>query len=1251
LPGRLLGLRCAAASIFVGSCSVAVLDTLRAACQNPKNIDFKALRETFKWKPTSLVAVLRTLAQDEVARPSTLAVVAETMKDSTLSGPIVRALVAIIADHEATALVLTTATKVQLVQHVLAFVEDVEKLPLIRKETKIPDSLPKTLEEVRIVAALRESVFDEVAYLVQRPLQSDSEPPRRNSALQSIKHPGVAALGLRFAYQCTGLAGLAELFLLPKEELAWLQIDTTNQVRKQVQEARSSAAIVDTFDILMGKSYHEQRKKLGKTDVEKPKDGFSKEDSVLTTTGLTAVFAYGLKLDTEQKGRLGEEAAPPGYEAARKFLALPSFWTGQYPGKAPPGEEDTFDEGGTLAISAQASDLALLAPSCLQAQLRWMRALPGAGPYGCRGDGASRRRPNPEMSKDPVAVHGLFSLTFRLVGVAGRRQNSYLGKAFASPAQMKSFFLPAMAWDETQAIFEAMRAERVTWYRCPNGHLYSIGECGGPVQSTKCTHPGCNRTIGGVDHRPAQGNSRLGTFYEMEADKRSSTPGYNQCLEPHQFSQYNHQLSRGRLSTMSTESVCFQRLILHLAMLAGAETRRSLDLDTVGRLTSAEIWSRVQKDFLALKNALEWNSVEVVLALHIALIKLDSLLERNNGVSDSPDKAAHFETLVHEEIVRPTFLGTFSRKEVAAKLKDHQTSTLEALLKKQLGTERWEQITLDAAEAKEWDLAEVPDSDALWLLRPRASVDSLKQCFERRGGECQRLPLLQAFLQQEERLPLIGLMADVLAWQKLVTKVLGAEPITREEAAKRTNQDILDALPKEEKAAGVEVLKKFCTAFNQVMPKLTNLFECQKNPFLTDDGRVDLSGTAGGRGDKAPANVMGTTTPLHFTLPSHPPGPLADAPGLCTIQILNYLVRSHNEVCQQLMEVSRSIALRTSDEASESQNAGVAIAAVGTSAANAEEEAALALGAETPHDIIRQRLLTYSREQDFLPLLHEFSTGASQWGSAQGTDYDMYGLEAAIASRMLVGKRPLALQIRHYLYAGEARSRGTLAALQGVLPQVALLPGSLAEAVRQTLDTREQVIRFLGLLEEAMRFLVAVGTGPTKTNGEVGGKQLLSTYLQDVAMVDAQRLEAGLPSLIAQQAALDHLRALFLAAEAKLSGDSSAGSAEEHQLLPSVVATYRSALSKETAAMMSTACDKCPELASIMPVLRDLLTGALSDQSASFPGSESLREFLVYEDSDLERETWFVQHFPPDLRLEHALETFRLLVSRFSEQG
>lgn len=62
---------------------------------------------------------------------------------------------------------------------------------------------------------------------------------------------------------------------------------------------------------------------------------------------------------------------------------------------------------------------------------------------------------------------------------------------------------------EMKAVYEAMAQEfRGTghWYYCANGHLFTIGECGMPMQVARC--PQCGARIGGEGHRAVAGVQR-----------------------------------------------------------------------------------------------------------------------------------------------------------------------------------------------------------------------------------------------------------------------------------------------------------------------------------------------------------------------------------------------------------------------------------------------------------------------------------------------------------------------------------------------------------------------------------------------------------------------------------------------------------------------------------------------------------------------------------------------------------------------
>lgn len=57
---------------------------------------------------------------------------------------------------------------------------------------------------------------------------------------------------------------------------------------------------------------------------------------------------------------------------------------------------------------------------------------------------------------------------------------------------------------ERREIVRALGLARGHWYKCPNGHPYAIGDCGGANERAVCLE--CREAIGGESHRLAEGN-------------------------------------------------------------------------------------------------------------------------------------------------------------------------------------------------------------------------------------------------------------------------------------------------------------------------------------------------------------------------------------------------------------------------------------------------------------------------------------------------------------------------------------------------------------------------------------------------------------------------------------------------------------------------------------------------------------------------------------------------------------------------
>ena len=58
-----------------------------------------------------------------------------------------------------------------------------------------------------------------------------------------------------------------------------------------------------------------------------------------------------------------------------------------------------------------------------------------------------------------------------------------------------------------------------TWYKCPKGHFYTVGECGRPMEESIC--PECQSKIGGLDHIPASQN-RVVDFGQINNNRNNN---------------------------------------------------------------------------------------------------------------------------------------------------------------------------------------------------------------------------------------------------------------------------------------------------------------------------------------------------------------------------------------------------------------------------------------------------------------------------------------------------------------------------------------------------------------------------------------------------------------------------------------------------------------------------------------------------------------------------------------------------------
>ena len=130
-----------------------------------------------------------------------------------------------------------------------------------------------------------------------------------------------------------------------------------------------------------------------------------------------------------------------------------------------------------------------------------------------------------------------------------------------NPKNCGQTYLPTMPQDETLEAKEAVK-DATTWYSCPNGHAYAIGNCGQPVEAGRC--PSCKVDVGGA--RYAFAGTGLNVQQVQQAGLIDATkPGH--ILGPS-----DGEARSTTVREISGLEVALIRFFIHSAMMEGCQS-------------------------------------------------------------------------------------------------------------------------------------------------------------------------------------------------------------------------------------------------------------------------------------------------------------------------------------------------------------------------------------------------------------------------------------------------------------------------------------------------------------------------------------------------------------------------------------------------------------------------------------------------------------------------------------------------------
>ncbi|KAM3672048.1 LOW QUALITY PROTEIN: E3 ubiquitin-protein ligase RNF213-like [Ammospiza maritima maritima] len=424
------------------------------------------------------------------------------------------------------------------------------------------------------------------------------------------------------------------------------------------------------------------------------------------------------------------------------------------------------------------------------------------------------------------------------------------------PDTMQRSFLPTMPEDiMAQArTWEGMDPFR--WYECPNGHPCTVGECGRPMEKSRC--PECHVIIGGRNHIPVKGFRR-----SSECPDRTQTG--------HILGDVEHRRTLG-MSDRGVSHVVFLllRSLTHLSMLLGA-SRHPQSLGRMIKPTADDVVSflqqHIQEDLAQLTRILGKSVDDTINILHLVLSSLLQAPRRQPGqwmvwfdaFLSTKDKRNKWEEIVASTIIVPE-LEDLDKKllKLNRQIQEDKRIASNSIVKIVYG---------DPAAF----LSQLPQDShihhsKMWSCCRTVSVENLGHIVQQKNAK-DTVPLLWKFLQKESELRLVKFLPEILALQKDLVRQF-------QNTAEIKDCSIGEFLREPHSGVMRDLLERRVNVFLSVWNKLRSSLDTNgeiKLPKSYCDAKLSLDSR------------------LEVLLPRR------QGLGLCSTALASYLIRLHND--------------------------------------------------------------------------------------------------------------------------------------------------------------------------------------------------------------------------------------------------------------------------------------------------------------------------------------------------------------------
>ncbi|XP_046722736.1 E3 ubiquitin-protein ligase rnf213-alpha isoform X2 [Silurus meridionalis] len=458
---------------------------------------------------------------------------------------------------------------------------------------------------------------------------------------------------------------------------------------------------------------------------------------------------------------------------------------------------------------------------------------------------------NPNLSGDEYVI---LELTVHLAAVllcAKQAVIQPLIQLAFFPANMQRAFIPTMPDDMLVVAQQAMG--QLQWYFCPNGHPCTVGECGQPMEKSRCLD--CNAEIGGIDHRPVAGFRTVG----LQGDR---TQTGHILGDPHRRDQPDMQDTKN----MSPAPFTLLRMLTHMAMLLGA-SKEGLTAIIKPPVENPGLFFKVHllKDIEQLIKALGKGADDTVCTVHLTICSLLEPHQPNqwpalyDNVLSTKDARNNWETTMATDIANQLKVLESQLAKINTFIRDDERVSSNPVMKVMFGEPRLFLHTLPQGS--------LIHGSSVWSCRQRVSLLNLGHILEQNGGR-DTFPVLWRFLQKEAELRLVKFLPDILALQRDLVKKF---------------QNVMEFQ--------VGTLAQFLQ--NLKAASLMTSYEKRINIFLSTWNQ--LRGSLASNGEiKLPAEYcqkdLDLSADLQVLLPRR------HGLGLCSTALVSYLIALHNDL-------------------------------------------------------------------------------------------------------------------------------------------------------------------------------------------------------------------------------------------------------------------------------------------------------------------------------------------------------------------